>query len=110
MDEKRDESSFDQRLNDARERQRLNDPAEVAAAAVPAGDQATQSAWGLGARIGVELASALVVGVVIGLALDRWLHTTPIFLVIFFLVGAAAGMLNVWRLTSPRKPPVEKKN
>ena len=48
-------------------------------------------------RIGIELVSALVVGVGIGYLLDVWLDTKPWFLVGFFFVGAAAGMLNVYR-------------
>jgi len=101
MNDERDEGSFDQRLNQARERQGLAEPA-----ATPAGEEVS-SAWNLGARIGVELAAALVVGGIIGYALDRWLHTTPIFLLVFFVLGAAAGMLNVWRLISPpsQRPP-----
>ncbi len=53
--------------------------------------------WGL--RIGVEMVSALVVGVGIGLGLDWWLDTKPWFLVVFFLLGSAAAMLNVYRAT-----------
>ena len=48
-------------------------------------------------RIGVEMVSALAVGVGIGLLLDRWLGTGPWFLLLFFVLGAAAGMLNVYR-------------
>ncbi len=51
--------------------------------------------WAL--RIGVEMVSALVVGVGIGLGLDWWLETKPWFLVVFFLLGSAAAMLNVYR-------------
>jgi ATP synthase protein I len=51
----------------------------------------------LAVRIGVDLVAALVVGVVIGLFLDRWLGTGPWFLLLFFVLGAAAGMLNVYR-------------
>ena len=29
--------------------------------------------------------------------LDRWLGTTPFLLIVFFFLGAAAGMLNVYR-------------
>ena len=39
---------------------------------------------GFAFRIGVELVAALVVGVGIGLLLDRWLGTTPWFLIGFF--------------------------
>ena len=52
----------------------------------------------LALRIGVELVAALIVGVGIGLLLDRWLGTTPWFLLLFFLLGSAAGILNVFRV------------
>ena len=61
------------------------------------------SPWGIGARVGVELLSALVVGLGIGWALDRWLRTTPLFLVVGVLLGGAAGVANVWRLMAPKK-------
>ena len=51
-------------------------------------------------RIGVELVSALIVGVAIGLGLDKWLDTGPWFLLLFFVLGAAAGILNVFRTMS----------
>ncbi len=49
-------------------------------------------------RIGVDLVAALAVGVGIGILLDRWLGTSPWFLLLFFLLGAAAGMMNVYRV------------
>ncbi len=49
-------------------------------------------------RIGVDLVAALIVGVGIGIMLDRWLDTAPWFLLLFFLLGAAAGMMNVYRV------------
>ena len=49
-------------------------------------------------RIGVDLVAALAVGVGIGVLLDRWLGTSPWFLLLFFVLGAAAGMLNVYRV------------
>jgi ATP synthase protein I len=32
-----------------------------------------------------------------GWALDRWLGTAPLLIVVGFVLGAAAGMLNAWR-------------
>ncbi len=62
------------------------------------GDQTgTQSGLGVALRIGVDLVAALIVGVGIGFLLDYWLDTKPWFLVLFFVLGAAAGMLNVFR-------------
>jgi ATP synthase protein I len=56
------------------------------------------SALGLAMRVGVELVSALAIGVVIGWLLDRWLGTGPWLMLVFILLGGAAGILNVYRL------------
>ena len=58
---------------------------------------AGMSGVGLAFRIGVDMVSALVVGVGIGWLIDWWLGTGPWFLVVFFLLGAGAAMLNVYR-------------
>ncbi len=63
-------------------------------------EPAAMSGWGVGFRVGVELVGALAVGVAIGWALDRWLGTGPWLLVVFFFLGAAAGVLNVYRAVS----------
>ena len=103
MNEKRDDSSFDKRLADARSRQGINEPKPVVE-----GDAVPTGAAGIGARVGVELASALVVGLVIGYWLDRWLHTKPVFLLLFLVVGGAAGIMNVFRTVLPRGPSPKK--
>ena len=48
-------------------------------------------------RVGIEFVSAIGVGVVIGLLLDDWLLTKPWFMIAFFLIGSAAGFLNIFR-------------
>jgi len=63
----------------------------------PRGGPATTSAAGFALRIGIELLAALLVGGGIGWLLDHWLHTLPLFLIIFFLLGAGAGLRNVFR-------------
>jgi ATP synthase protein I len=60
------------------------------------------SAMSLGLRAGSEFVSAVVVGLGIGWVLDRALGTNPAFLIVFFLIGVAAGIWNVIRLTSPK--------
>ena len=60
------------------------------------------SAMSLGLRAGSEFVSAVIVGLGIGWVLDRALGTNPAFLIVFFLIGVAAGVWNVIRLTSPK--------
>jgi ATP synthase protein I len=48
-------------------------------------------------KLGTELVSAVVVGTIIGFILDSWFDTKPWLIIIFFFLGAAAGMLNVIR-------------
>lgn len=48
-------------------------------------------------RIAAELIGGFVFGGVVGWSLDRLLGTTPIMLVIFVMLGFAAGLLNVIR-------------
>ena len=48
-------------------------------------------------KLGTELVSAVAVGTIIGFILDSWFDTKPWFIIIFFFLGAAAGMLNVIR-------------
>ena len=46
-------------------------------------------------KLGTELVAAVVVGTIIGFILDCWFGTKPWLIIIFFFLGAAAGMLNV---------------
>ncbi len=54
-------------------------------------------ALGVALQVAFELVGALGVAVLLGWALDRWLGTAPLLLVMFFFLGAAAGGLNVYR-------------
>ena len=79
---------FDARLQAARARREESEgePREVVGGGL-----------GLALRIAVELVAALAVGVGIGWFLDSWLGTRPWLLILFFILGAAAGMMNVFR-------------
>ena len=46
-------------------------------------------------KLGTELVAAVGVGTIIGFILDSWFGTKPWLIIIFFFLGAAAGMLNV---------------
>jgi ATP synthase protein I len=54
-------------------------------------------ALGLGLRIAAELVAALCVALALGWVIDRALGTRHWFLIGFFFLGAAAGMVNVFR-------------
>lgn len=56
---------------------------------------------GLGVAFTVTtyLVTGIAVGAGVGWMLDAWLHTGPWLFVVFFFLGAASGMLNVYRMT-----------
>ncbi len=56
----------------------------------------------LAGRVTTELVAGVVVGTFIGWAFDNWLGTTPTLMVVFFFLGSAAGMMNVWRALTGR--------
>jgi ATP synthase protein I len=55
------------------------------------------SALGKAFQLATELVAGVFVGGLIGWLLDRWLGTLPLFLLVFLLLGIAAGFLNVIR-------------
>ncbi len=81
---------FDRRLREAEAKARQRSGTEPT-------DRGRAEGMAVGLRIAVELAAAVVIGTAIGFGLDRWLGTKPLFLVVFFIVGCAAGFLNVYR-------------
>lgn len=58
---------------------------------------ASSSGLGLGFRVSIEFVAGVAVGVGIGYGLDRWLETAPVMMVLFLLLGGAAGVLNAYR-------------
>ena len=64
----------------------------------PPPKQKKQSGAGFGFKISTEIIAALVVGVGMGLIVDKYLGTKPFGLIIFFIFGALAGFLNVYRV------------
>jgi ATP synthase protein I len=68
------------------------------------GGSAAGSAMSLGLRAGSEFVSAVIFGLGIGWVLDRATGAKPAFLIAFFLIGVVAGIWNVIRLTSPKRP------
>ncbi|MDB5315178.1 MAG: hypothetical protein JWO26_1768 [Rhodospirillales bacterium] len=90
-----EQDNFDDRLRQARARKGLDIAPEK-------GEGKPVSGNGVGFRAGVEVVSALIVGIGLGTILDRWLGTWPWLFLVFFLMGGVAGVLNVFRLFNPR--------
>ena len=87
-------NALDSRLKSARDH--VQDPLNQ-----PGAEKAEKGgALSLAFRVSVEIVSAVAIGVGIGWLLDGWLDTTPWLLVVFVVVGFAAGILNVYRLAS----------
>ena len=88
QDQGPDKGDLAQRLEEAKRRM---EPSPKASAT------GVDDSMGIGMRSGVEFIAAIVVSVGIGFALDHWLGTTPLMLLIMLALGFAAGLLNVWR-------------
>jgi ATP synthase protein I len=61
-------------------------------------DHGTGKAMGIGMRATSELVASVLVGTLIGWQIDNWFATSPIFLLIFLLLGVASGFWNVYRI------------
>jgi ATP synthase protein I len=85
-----DFKGFDERMRRLREDARL--PQSEATEERP-----RTSIGGAGVQVGIELVAGVIGGGLIGYWLDRWLDTWPIWFLVFFFLGAAAGMLNAYR-------------
>ena len=60
-------------------------------------DSANAASLGKALKISTELVAAVVVGSTLGFILDNWFDTKPLFIICFFFMGVAAGILNVFR-------------
>ena len=71
----------------------------------PASSQAQDraSAMGEALKLSTEMIAGVAVGGFIGWALDRLFGTAPILMVVFLILGAAAGIINVIRSAQRRQ-------
>ena len=61
------------------------------------GANADPSALALGLRLSAEFVAGVLVGAALGWLMDRWLGTSPWGMIVFLLLGFAAGVLNMMR-------------
>jgi ATP synthase protein I len=96
-----DEAALSERLGNLDQRlSKLRGPrkSETDQSGDGSGDGAAKaSAMARGFRLSSELVAGVVVGAVIGWGFDRLLSTSPWGLIVFFLLGFAAGVINVMR-------------
>lgn len=52
---------------------------------------------GIALRMGTEFVAGVVVGVVFGLLIDHYFGTSPVGLIVLFIMGCCAGFMNVYR-------------
>ncbi len=82
------------RLGDRLERERASSESGFSSGAPPSADG---SAMARGLRLSSELVAGVLVGAGLGWVIDRWLGISPWGLIVFLLLGFAAGVVNVIR-------------
>ena len=99
-----DEAALSARLKRLGEKlaQRTSHSAEDSPGPSPATDA---SAMARGFRLSTELVAGVLVGAALGWLLDRWLGISPWGLIVFLLLGFAAGVLNVMRAAGVNMGP-----
>ncbi|MCH8077937.1 MAG: AtpZ/AtpI family protein [SAR324 cluster bacterium] len=60
--------------------------------------------------IGLEMGLSVVLGLLIGNYLDRWLNTAPWMLVLFLMLGFAAGFRRLFSLARQYQKEISKDN
>ncbi|MFK5926424.1 MAG: AtpZ/AtpI family protein [Desulfuromusa sp.] len=50
--------------------------------------------------VGISLVVSILIGLAMGIYLDRWLDTRPLFTLVMLLIGVISGFRNVYILTT----------
>jgi ATP synthase protein I len=89
-----------QRLGDRLAQQKASETVEAGS-----GPRSDPSALARGFRLSTELVAGVLVGAFIGWALDKWLGISPWGMIVFLLLGFAAGVINVMRAAGVSSGP-----
>jgi len=105
MAETRDErDDEDKRALEARLRTLKDDIAAERSSDAPPSEAQEASPMAQGMKGASELIAAVLVGAAIGWGADRLAGTRPLFFIVFFFIGVAAGVLNLVRAVVPKPP------
>lgn len=52
--------------------------------------------WGIALDLGVRLGVSVILGLGLGLVVDNWLRTSPVFTLVGIVLGVAAAMYTIW--------------
>lgn len=85
-------SALDTQRREAQERKSAH------SADMPGGE--TGKALSLGLRVLSEFVAGIIAGGAIGWLLDKWFSTSPVFLLIFGVLGTITGFWNVYRIAA----------
>jgi len=80
-------SQLNRKIEAAKSKNQLDNPSNI-----------PPSQLGKVMKLTVEIVAAVGIGVGIGILLDNFFNTRPLFIIIFFLLGGCAGILNVFRV------------
>ncbi len=64
----------------------------------------SSAAMAFASRSGIGVVATLVCGTGLGWLIDHWLGTIPLFLILFFVLGAGAGLFNIFWAARPLQP------
>ena len=56
-----------------------------------------KSGYGIGMKMSLDLFSSILVGMMIGLGIDNFFSTKPVFLLIFLVLGIITGFYNLYK-------------
>ena len=50
----------------------------------------------IASTMGISMVLALVIAIIVGYYLDKWFQTSPLFFLIFMVLGIVAGFRNIY--------------
>ncbi|MBI1214255.1 MAG: hypothetical protein GC185_00385 [Alphaproteobacteria bacterium] len=70
------------------------------------------SGLAMAARAATDMVASIIVGAFLGYWLDKWLDTSPLFMIVFLFFGFASGFFAIYRLQTgrPFAPWLKKKD